>query len=289
MIENDTAHRPIQDRLGIELLSVFGMPPVDFVSLAGDLGCRYISTGLESGSYNPLGYPPFSLRDDPALRRTMIAAMRDRDVSISLGEGMTIRPGSEIRDRVGDLALMAELGVPRVNTVSLDPDLNRSIDQFGALAEMAASFGMTTTVEPSPGLTLGDLPTALDAVDQVGRPDFGLLIDTMHIVRSGTKPDDIARIDPGLIGYIQLSDAPLVSERSDYMEEAMFERMVPGTGELPLLELLAVLPRDRVIGLEAPLLSQARAGVGAHQRLGRCVDAARELLARLDDPGVFAG
>jgi sugar phosphate isomerase/epimerase len=269
------------ERLGIELLSVFGMPPVEFVSLAGDLGCRYISCGLESNPMNPLGYPSFSLRDAPALRREMVAVMRDRDVSIALGEGMNIRSGTDIRDRAADLALMAELGVRRVNTVSLDPDLNRSIDQFGALAELAAGHGMETTVEPSPGLTVGDLPTALDAVRQVGRPDFRLLIDTMHIVRSGAEPDDIAKIDPDLIGYIQLSDAPRVPTEPSYMKEAMFDRMVPGTGELPLLELLAVLPRDRVIGLEVPLLAQAQAGVEPHERLGCCVAAARDLLARL--------
>jgi hypothetical protein len=36
------------ERLGIEFLSVFGLPPVEFVNLAADLGCRYISTGLRS-------------------------------------------------------------------------------------------------------------------------------------------------------------------------------------------------------------------------------------------------
>jgi hypothetical protein len=60
----------------------------------------------------------------------------------------------------------------------------------------------------------------------------------------------------------------------------MYERMVPGTGGLPLPEVLAALPGDVVIGLEVPLRSQAQAGVGPHRRLGRCVDAARELLAR---------
>jgi hypothetical protein len=30
--------------LGIEFISVFGLPPVDFVHLAAGLGCRYIST-----------------------------------------------------------------------------------------------------------------------------------------------------------------------------------------------------------------------------------------------------
>ncbi|MCK9928610.1 sugar phosphate isomerase/epimerase [Frankia sp. Mgl5] len=269
------------ESLGIEFLSVFGMPPVDFVSLAADLGCRHISTGLESNPYSSLGYPPFSLREDAPLRRNMIAAMRDRGISISLGEGMNVRAGTDVRDRVPDLELMAELGVRRVNTVSLDPDPDRSVQQFGLLAELAASFGMETTIEPGPGLTIGDLPTALHAIRQVGRPDFRLLIDTMHIIRSGSTPDDIAALDSDVVGYIQLSDAPLVPASSDYMTEAMFERMVPGTGELPLLDLLTALPRDRVIGLEVPIRSQAEAGVSPHDRLARCVEATRGLLARL--------
>lgn len=271
------------ERLGIELLSVFGMPPVTFVALAADLGCRYISTALTSNPYNPSIYPPFSLRDDPTLRREMMAAMRDREVSISLGEGMVVREGADIQDRVGDLEIMAELGVRRINTVSLDPDLDRSIDQFGILAENAASLGMETTLEASPGLTVPDLPSALEVIRQVGRPDFRLLVDTMHVVRSGSGPDDLARLDPGVIGYIQLSDAPLVPAIPNYMEEAMFERMVPGTGELPLLDVLEVLPRDLVIGLEIPLRAEAMAGVGPHERVGRCVDAASGLLARLAD------
>ena len=34
------------DRLGIEMLCVFGMPPVEYVHLVADLGCRYITTGM---------------------------------------------------------------------------------------------------------------------------------------------------------------------------------------------------------------------------------------------------
>ncbi|EFC81075.1 Xylose isomerase domain protein TIM barrel [Parafrankia sp. EUN1f] len=212
-----------------------------------------------------MGYLPFSLREDSALRAQMIATMRDRG----------------IRDRVHDLELLAELGAQRINTVALDPDLNRSVEQFGLLAEAAAAFGMETTVEPSPGLTIGDLPTALYAIRQVGRSDFRLLIDTMHIIRSGSTPDDVAALEPDVIGYIQLSDAPLVPTTPDYMTEAMFERMVPGTGGLPLLDLLAALPRDLPIGLEIPIRSQAEAGISPHDRLGRCVESARGLLAQL--------
>ncbi|OHV39175.1 sugar phosphate isomerase/epimerase family protein [Pseudofrankia saprophytica] len=269
------------ERLSIEPLSVMGLPPVEYVGLAADLGLRYVALAL-SALPNPYGYPSYSLRDDAALRRETVAALRDRGVTVSLGDGFVLQPGMNMRDLAGDVAIMAELGAQRVNTVTFDPDLNRSVDQFGVLAELAAEAGMETSLEFAPGLTIADLPTALDAVRAVGRPDFRLLIDTMHLVRSGSSPAEVAAIDPDLIGYIQLSDAPLVPTIPNYMEEACFERMVPGTGDLPLLDILDALPRQLVIGLEVPLRSRADAGVGPHERLGACVDAARKLLAQLD-------
>ena len=270
------------NRLGIENMSVFGLPPVAFVNLAADLGCRYISTGLTQFPINPHNYPGFSLLEDALLRREMIAAMRDRGVSISLGEGLTARANVKTRGRAPELDVMAELGITRINAVSLDPDLARSFDKFAMLAEMAAARGMETTTEFAPGLTVRDLPTAIAAVRHVGRPDFRLLIDTMHFTRSGAKPADLAALDPDMIGYVQLSDAPLKPRFETYMQEAMTERMVPGTGELPLRDILAAVPRDRVVALEVPRLSEAEAGVGPYERLRPCVEAARTLLAQLE-------
>jgi len=155
------------DRLGIEHQTVFGLPPVEFVNLAADLGCRYVAVVLSGSPYNPHGYESFSLRDDAALRRRMMAAMRARDVSISLGEGFTVRPDGDIRSGAADLDTMAELGVTRINTVSLDPDLSRSLDEFGVLAEMAGARGMGTTIEFAPSLTVRDLDAALATVRHV--------------------------------------------------------------------------------------------------------------------------
>ena len=265
--------------LGIEQISVFGMPPVAFVNLAADLGCQHISIGLISHGYNPHGYAPWSLREDASLRREMKAAMADRGVSISLGEGLGVRPGGDVRDQVSDLDLMCELGVTRINMVSMDPDLGRSFDQYAVLAEMAAERGVESTTEFAPELTVADLPTALAAVRHVNRPDFRLLIDTMHLVRSGGSAADVAALDPELIGYVQLCDAPLTPRFSTYFEEAMYERLPPGAGELRLTEVVRALPRDRVFALEVPLRSEADAGIGPHERLGKCVEAARKLFA----------
>lgn len=266
------------DRLGIGFLSGFGLPPIDFVNLTADLGCGYMSAVVRGLPLAPLGYAPFSLKD-AALRRDVRGAMADRGVAISLGDGFLVLPGSAADAFAADLDALADLAVPRINVVSLDPDLGRSFDEFAALAELAAQRGIQTVLEPVPGLTVGDLPTALAARDHVGRRDFRLLIDTMHLVRSGSGAADVAALDPDCIGYAQLNDTTLRPRMDDYMEEAMFERMVPGEGELPLVEILSALPPGVVIEIEVPQRSLALAGVGPIDRLRPCVEAARRLLS----------
>ena len=269
------------DRLGIEVLSVFGMPPLAFVELAADLGCRHISLGLEPMPENPHGYPRWSLRDDPALRRALVAALEDRRISIALGEGYVFRPGLDIRDQAADLALMAELGVRCVNAVTIDPDLARNQDQYGAFAELASTAGMAASIEFMPGLPIGDLAAAVALINQVSHPNLRLLVDCMHLMRSGGSAAQLAALDPAMIGHIQLCDAPLKGEMTRYAMEAKCERMVPGSGELPLAEILSSLPRDVVVSLEVPMLAKASAGIGPRERLLPCVDAARRLLAQL--------
>jgi sugar phosphate isomerase/epimerase len=269
------------NQLAVGFLSVFALPPVEFVNLAADLGCRYISTIVQGQPLVPLGFPPFSLKDDEPLRKNLRAAMNDRGVTISLGDGFLVLPGGEMGNFCTDLDVLAELGVPRINVVSLDPDLSRTFDQFAALTELAAQRNIETDVEPVPGLTVGDLPTALAALEYVGRPDFRLLIDTMHLVRSGSGAADLTALDPEHIGYAQLNDTTLQPRIENYMEEAMYERMVPGEGELPLRDILSALPPDIVIELEVPRRSLALAGVGPIDRLRPCVEAARRLLSEI--------
>jgi len=101
----------------------------------------------------------------------------------------------------------------------------------------------------------------------------------MHLVRSGSGAADLVAIDPDYIGYAQLNDTTLQPRIDDYMQEAMFERMVPGEGELPLRDILSALPPDIVIELEVPQRSLALAGVSRIDHLRPCVKAARRLLS----------
>jgi sugar phosphate isomerase/epimerase len=265
-------------RLGIELLSVFGMNPVEQVELAAELGCGYISTGLTQLPFNPHSYAPWSLRDDPALRRRLIEAMRDKGVSIALGEGLIIRRDVEMANYAADLEIMAELGAGCVNTATMDPDASRTADQCAILAELAGQHGMIATIELVPSSAAGNLAEALAIVRHVNRPNFRLLLDSMHVFRSGGTVEELKALDPQLIGYAQLCDVPLRPIEPDYMREAMFGRLIPGSGELPLAGFIAALPPNVPIGLEVPMLSQAEAGISARDRLKPAVDAALALL-----------
>lgn len=271
------------NRLGIEMLTLLGMPPVEHVKTAGELGCVAISTGLTALPLTMFGindfapYPMWSLRDDAALRCEMKAAMRDTGVHIGLGEGFRVRPGGEAREQGADLDLMAELGARRINAVSMEPDMARTQDQIAILADMVLARGMIFTIEFAPPNAIDSLPTALNVARHVGGDRCKLLLDSMHFFRSGAQLEDLRALDPAMIGYAQLCDAPLVSKHDTYMAEAMFDRKAPGDGEFPLREWIAALPKHCEIGLEVPRLADLKGGVAPRDHAARVVAAARAL------------
>ncbi len=271
-------------RLGIELLTVLGMPPVEHVKLAAELGCSHISTGLGGVPMRHMGvpdwimFPDWSLEGNPTLQREMKAAMRDTGVRISLGEGFRVREDGDVSDRASGLDLMAELGAERINAVSMEYDMARTHDQLAILAAMVIERGMTFTVEFAPPNAINSLAGAVAAIDHIGRGKCRVLVDAMHFFRSGATVEELGALDPDLIGYAQLCDAPLVSAGAPYMQEAMFGRMIPGTGELPLRDFVAALPADMDIGLEVPMLVETLAEASPKGVATRAVAGARAIL-----------
>lgn len=264
------------NRLGIENLSTFGLHPVAFIRLAGELGCGHVSLNL-SGSANRLDiYPEMSWRGDVVLQRDMARAAGDAGIAISLVEGFAIMPGTTT-DFSADLDRVAAMGAKAICAVSLEKDIARTHGEFARLTDLAAQRGIVTTTEVGAGV-LRNLEKSLAAVAVVAHPGFRLLVDTMHFFRSGSTLADFAALDPSVIGHVQLCDVPMPAQIESYMEEALYERRAPGDGDLPLGEFVKLAPEDVPIGLEIPIRSEAEAGIGPKERLGRCVTAARRLM-----------
>lgn len=265
------------NRLGIEMLTLMGMPPVEHVRLAAGLGCVSISTGLMRLPMALFGraelHPDWSLQDDPALRREVRAAMADCGVHIGLAEGFRVAADLDVAKFAGQLDVFAELGALRVNAISTEPDENRAIDQFGKLSDMVRDRGMRFLIEFAPPHATNDAAAALRIADALGHDRCGMMLDAMHFFRSGGTVAQVAGLP---VLYAQLCDVPLVSPGISYMDEAMFERMVPGEGELPLRDWIAALPADCEIGIEVPNLARLESP-GAAEHARGCVEAARAL------------
>ena len=269
-------------KLGIDFISGFSLPPTALARLAAELGCASISAVLEPPPFNPENYPDWSLRTDKALRKELVATLADLGITLALAEGMFVMPGLEVASYAQDLDTMAEIGAARVSAISFDPDMSRSFDQFAQAAEMAGERGLMTVTEFAPCFTVTDLPTALAAVRHVGRADFKITVDTMHLFRSGGTAADAAALDPDLIGYIQFCDVPTEPALPEYMDEGMYERLAPGEGDAPLAEYLRALPQTVPISIEIPQRAKAEAGQAPAQRIAHCVAAARRVMEQAE-------
>ena len=267
------------DRLALEFISTLGMPPVQHVELAARMGIGKIGFAPSPIAANPHGYPAWDLRDDPALLRDTKAALSTNNVAVSLGEGFLILPGMEIADAAPIMDLMAELGAPMVNCIVMEQDRPRAFDQFALYAQMAAARGMLAALEYMPMMWPINVHEAADFVAESGATNARVLIDAMHFYRGGSQAADLARVDPALIGYVQICDVPMPPTNPDYGMEARDNRLAPGEGDLPLDELLAALPRGLTIGLELPMAAKAQAGMGPEERLVPAIAATLALLS----------
>jgi sugar phosphate isomerase/epimerase len=274
--------RKDMDRLGIEFISMLGMNPVEAMRVLAELGIGRTGMAPSPITANPHGFAPWDLRSDPTLVRATKAAAREYGVEILLGEGFVIMPGQAMVDAEPVVDIMAELGAPVLNACCVEPDRTRALDEFARFAEMAAQRGLLATLEFMPLLWPATLADALDFVEASDAANARLLLDAMHVYRSGAATAEVAAIDPAMIAYVQVCDVPLPASgralTADYGEEARHERRCPGEGDLPLAEFLAVLPAGVTVGLEVPMISKAAAGIDLRDALAPCVAAARRLL-----------
>jgi sugar phosphate isomerase/epimerase len=88
---------------------------------------------------------------------------------------------------------------------------------------------------------------------EIGRDNLRLLVDALHLSRSGKNLRALEPFDPRIVSYVHLCDArgPIPSP-DGLRDEARLHRYDPGEGELPLDDFLDAMPADACVGIEAP-------------------------------------
>ena len=118
------------------------------------------------------------------------------------------------------------------------------VERFGELcerAEPAASSWCWSSCRSSP---IGTLADAVGVVEEVGHPNGAVLVDTLHLARSGGIAGRTRGVSPRLLPYLQVADAPAEppARRGELRDEALHGRLLPGEGALPLDAALAAVP-----------------------------------------------
>jgi sugar phosphate isomerase/epimerase len=194
-------------------------------------------------------------------------------------EAIWLSPQTQVDELQPALDIGAELGARYVLTVGFDADAGRLLDNFGRLCTLANARGLRPMLEFIPYATVADLGSAHDLLRRAAPKDAGLLVDALHLSRSGGHPVDIARYDPGLFSYIHLCDAPAVPPpAAGFRAEARGARLYPGQGGLWLDAFLDAFGPDTPVGIEAP--SAAFATLTPEERARHAGKATRQLLER---------
>jgi sugar phosphate isomerase/epimerase len=194
------------------------------------------------------GFPAVGIWFDPAQwtpRTTAVVRGRlDRTGLVALDvEPVILTPDGDPGDLLVDAA--GDLGARHVLVASRQPDRPRAIERFGALCDRAAPAGVTVVLEFLPIMAVRTLGEALSLVADAGRPNGAVLVDTLHLARSGGVPSDLGAVDPSLLPYLQVADAPSSPpdpSMQGLVEEALHGRCLPGEGALPIAEVLAAVP-----------------------------------------------
>jgi len=171
----------------------------------------------------------------------------------------------------------AELRIPVIVANSFEPDERRFTDIFARYCAMARERGIRVALEFLPYSAVRDLATAMRIIEAAGASNAGVLLDALHLARSGATPASIGSIPSGRIAFAQLCDAPATArDPSDeaLMQEARSARLPAGTGALPLYDFLDALPADCEIEYEVARADFADRTPG-ERALAAAEDAAR--------------
>lgn len=187
----------------------------------------------------------------------------------------------DIDDCVRLLDIAAEVGAPNALIVSLDPDRARTTEQYARLCEHGASVGVRPVLEFMRFMTVRTLADALAVVIGAGHPSGAVLVDALHLDRCAATPADVAALDPGLLPYAQICDAPAARPPAEgLVEEALDGRLLPGDGELPLADLVAAFAADVPFSVELRSKALRDGYPDPHERARVVGEATRRFLGR---------
>ncbi|WP_027854144.1 sugar phosphate isomerase/epimerase family protein [Marinobacterium litorale] len=232
-------------------LTVLDLQAPEIVSIAADIGYNAVGLRLEPATPGGIYHP---LMEDRALLKETVARMRDTGIEVFDLEIVRINKQFNPAGYSQFFDTGAELGAKCILVAADDPNIPRFSENFAAFCDAAAPYNLKPNLEFMPWTQVKDLSSAIDILAAINRPNAGVLIDAIHFDRSNSLVDDIERVPLSQLHYAQICDAPAEkpATEAEIIRAAREERLLPGSGGIPLKEIFSRLPEDLPICVEVP-------------------------------------
>jgi sugar phosphate isomerase/epimerase len=277
-------------KVGIGHFTMLGIAPPEFVTIAADAGFDFV--GIRVAAMGAEEEPWPMTPGSPMFRETL-TRLDDRGLEVCDIEIIRLTADTQPRDATPLLESGAGLGAQFLNVFGDDPDLQRAHDTLAELVELAQPFGIRPLVE---GTSYTGIQRIQDVTTVSTGTGGGVIVDPLHLHRTGGTPQDVRELDRALLGYYQLCDGPLQTPTSLPLPaslprnqplpvsqpqiEARAARLLPGEGELPLVDIVTALPPELPVSAEVPNLAlldelgPAQFAVRVHRATVRVLDLA---------------
>ena len=208
------------------------------------------------------------------------------DTGLTAVDMEVVRMGSS-RDRGEELVdAAAEVGARNILTVSAFDHPEETAERLGVLCRRAEPAGIRVCIEFMRFTSVRTLADALEVVRLLDEANVGILVDLLHVVRSGTTFDEIAATDPHLFPYVQWCDGPAEPrgwETRDLIADALDDRSNPGEGALGANEFEQLFADDVPFSLEVRSAAIREAFPDHTDRARHILDATRRALRARGD------
>jgi len=267
--------------LSLHQLTALDAPPARLIAIAGELGFSHVSLFTFVPEAARHVYPLVSAADVPALAD----ALQQASVRLCNLEVFPLDSDAPAARFDAALATGAKLGASRatahIHNIPMTDlnatDLKTATARFASFCDQAAGHGLKAGLEFNGFSAVKNAETAEAIVRGAARANGEVVLDLLHLVRSGGSAKQVAQL-ADLICYAQICDGPLHIAEDARWREAVSERMLPGEGAFPLRNLLEPLRPDTLVEVEVPQTAARKAGVSALERARRAVEASRRLL-----------
>ena len=205
--------------------------PADMVTVAHDAGWPAVGIWFDGKTWT-----------DSTSREVRQRLDNSGVVALDIEPIIPSEDGNDFAEQLTEAA--AVIGAQNILFTSRLKDQARTTDRYQQVCEMARPHGIKVVCEFLPVFPLNTLSMAAEIVATANVTNGGVLIDNLHLSRSGSSIEEVRAMPTGLFPYLQICDAP-ADRPTDFgglLDEALNGRLCPGEGSLPIAELLRAVP-----------------------------------------------